>query len=104
MYYPWGDSAFRPFLATWARLDAARLRDGQRSSPRRRALDVSIGIGFKYPIYPWLIGRFEFTIILPSETQASPRSTDLTLAWGLEWQLWRHPKSYWPWYPSRHVW
>ena len=29
---------------------------------------------------------------------------DLTLTFGLEWRFGAHPRSYWPWNPSRHIW
>jgi hypothetical protein len=104
MYYPWGDSAVRPFWRFglgWTRLDYVTDEGHRRDE---ELWTFPIGIGIKYPIYPWLAGRLEFTDHLALGNSGVNTLNDLTLACGLEWHFGGHPQSYWPWNPSRHVW
>jgi hypothetical protein len=104
MYYPWGDSAVRPYWrlglgSTWV--------DYVADSGHRRDEELwtfPIGIGVKYPIYHWLAARIEFTDHLALGNRGVSTLNDLTLVCGLEWHFGAHQPSYWPWNPSRHIW
>jgi hypothetical protein len=104
MYYPWGDSAVRPywrvgFGSTWVDYvaDTGHRRD-------ELLWTFPIGIGVKYPLYHWLAARFEFTDHLALGNSGVNTLNDLTLVCGLEWRFGSRPQSYWPWNPSRHMW
>ena len=104
MYYPWGDSVIRPYwrwgIGTTS-LDYP-LDDGTRTDDN--LLTFPIGIGLKYPLERWLAARMEFTDHLAIGSSDFPTQHNLTLTFGLELRYGVHPKSYWPWYPSRHIW
>jgi hypothetical protein len=104
MYYPWGDAAIRPYWR-WGigntRVDFP-LDSGTQHS--EWLLTLPVGIGVKCLIRPWLTARTELTDYLAFDDSVVPTQNDLALRFGLEWRFGVRPRSYWPWYPSRHVW
>jgi hypothetical protein len=104
MYYPWGDSLFRPY---WRLGIGATEIDYPIDAHHRRDETLwtfPIGIGLKYPIRRYLAARAEFTDQLAVGNDGVATQHDLTLTFGLEWRFGAHPRSYWPWNPSRHIW
>lgn len=104
MYYPWGDSAIRPYWR-WGigstHIDFPR-DDGSRHD--EWLLTFPIGIGVKYPIRRWLALRADLTDQLSFGDSDVRTQNNLTLTCGLEWRFGVHPRSYWPWHPSRYIW
>jgi hypothetical protein len=104
MYYPWGDAQIRPYWR-WGigntRFDFP-LDTGQHWD--EWLFTFPIGIGIKYPFRRWLAGRAELTDHLSVGHNGLPTQNNLSLTFGLEWRFGIHPRSYWPWYPSRHMW
>jgi hypothetical protein len=104
MYYPWGDSLFRPY---WRVGIGATEIDYPTDDGYRRDETLwtfPIGIGLKYPFRRYLAARAEFTDQLALGNEGVAAQHDLTLTFGLEWRFGVHPRSYWPWNPSRHIW
>jgi hypothetical protein len=104
MYYPWGDSFFRPY---W-RVGIGEMDiDYPMDNGLRRDESLwtfPIGIGIKYPVRRWLAARAELTDELGLGNSGVATQHDLTLTLALEWRFGAHPRSYWPWNPSRHIW
>lgn len=104
MYYPWGDSLFRPY---WRFGIGATEIDYPTDRGHRRdemLWTFPIGVGIKYPFRRWLAARAEFADQLALGNDGVATQHDLTLTFGLEWRFGVHPRSYWPWNPSRHIW
>lgn len=104
MYYPWGDSLFRPY---WRLGIGATEIDYPTDEGHRRDETLwtfPIGVGLKYPFRRFLAARVEFTDQLALGNEGVATQHDLTLTFGLEWRFGAHPRSYWPWNPSRHIW
>jgi hypothetical protein len=104
MYYPWGDSAIRPYWRGGignTHVDFPR-DDGSRHD--EWLLTFPIGVGVKVPFRRWLVGRAELTDQLAVGDSDVHTLHNLTLTCGLEWRFGAHPRSYWPWHPSRHIW
>jgi hypothetical protein len=105
LYYPWGDAAWRPY---WRCGIGDTHVDFPLDSGARHdewMMSFPCGIGVKYPLRRWLAGRAEFTDHLAIDPDGSLRTlNNLTLTFGLEWRFGAHPRSYWPWNPSRHIW
>jgi hypothetical protein len=109
MYYPWGDSLFRPYWRFG--IGATEIdypTDHYPTNPGFRRDETlwtfPIGIGLKYPLRRWLAARIEFADQLALGNDGVATQHDLTLTFGLEWRFGAHPRSYWPWNPSRHIW
>lgn len=102
MYYPWGDSNVRPYWR-WGigntHVDFPTVWGNRRDE---WLLTFPIGLGVKYPIRRWLALRAEFTDLLAVGQNGIPTQHNLALTFGAEWHFGVRPKSYWPWYPSRH--
>jgi hypothetical protein len=104
LYYPWGDSKFRPYWR-WG-LGGTRFDFPVDDDQRRDEwlFTMPIGVGLKYPFRRWLAARAEFTDQFSIGSDGLPTQHNLTLTFGLECRFGVHPKSYWPWNPSRHIW
>jgi hypothetical protein len=104
MYYPWGDSLYRPY---WRCGLAAMHIDYPTDDGDRRDEDlwtIPVGLGIKYPLRRWLAARAEFTDQLGIGNNTVAAQHNLTLTFGLEWRYGAHPRSYWPWNPSTQIW
>jgi hypothetical protein len=103
LYYPWGDSMFRPY---WRCGVGGMEIDFPTDDGRRdEALwAFPVGVGIKYPIRRWLATRAEFTDNIGLGNNGVATQHDLTFTFALEWRFGAHPRSYWPWDPSRHIW
>lgn len=104
LYYPWGDSYYRPYwrCGLGAMEIDYPLDDGSRRDEALWA--IPIGVGIKYPVRRWLAARAEFTDHIGLGNTGVATQHDLSLTVALEWRFGVRPRSYWPWYPSRHIW
>jgi hypothetical protein len=104
LYYPWGDATWRPYWRAGigdTHYDFP-LEDGTRHD--QWMLTFPVGFGVKYPIQRWLAARAELTDYLGVGHHRLNAQNNVTLTFGLEWRFGAHPRSYWPWQPSRHIW
>jgi len=103
VYYPWGNTTWRPYLA--AGLGAARIDFLDRLSVRRAdtVFEMPLGVGMKYRLRDWLALRFDFTdnIVFGSSFDTVH---DLSFTGGVEILFGGTRKAYWPWNPGRHYW
>jgi hypothetical protein len=104
MYYPWGDSLFRPYWRVGMGATEVDYPTDQGHRRDETLWTFPIGVGLKYPIRRFLAARAEFTDQLALGNDGVATQHDLTLTFGLEWRFGVHPRSYWPWNPSRHIW
>ncbi len=104
LYYPWGDSLYRPY---WRCGIGEMDIDFPTDSGHRRDESLwtfPVGMGIKYPVRRWLAARAEFADQIGVGNSGVAAQHDLTLTFALEWRFGAHPRSYWPWNPSRHIW
>jgi hypothetical protein len=104
MYYPWGDSWVRPYWR-WG-IGATELEYPTNSGSLRDETlwTFPIGMGIKYPVRRWLAARAELTDHWAWGNSGVATQHNFSLTLGLEWRFGAHPRSYWPWHPSRHIW
>lgn len=104
LYYPWGDSLYRPY---WRCGIGAMEIDWPTDDGHRRDEALwafPIGVGIKYPFRRWLAVRAEFGDTIGIGNSGVATQHDLALSFAVEWRIGAHPRSYWPWNPSRHIW
>lgn len=104
LYYPWGDSLYRPYWRCGVgamEIDYVK-DDGNRHDEALWAFPV--GVGIKYPFRRWLAVRAEVGDTIGVGNSGVAAQHDWSLSFALEWRFGAHPKSYWPWNPSRHIW
>jgi hypothetical protein len=104
MYYPLGDATLRPYWRWGIGNTAIDFPTDDGSRHDEWLLTMPIGVGLKYPLRRWLTARAEFADQLAFGQHGIPIQHNLTLTLGLECRFGARPKSYWPWYPSRHIW
>lgn len=104
VYYPWGDSRWRPYvslglgLADWDFLD----EDGLRHSDA--VVGFPWGFGFKYRQSDWITLRFDFLDNIAFGGKAGFETmNNLSMTGGLEFRFGGTRRSYFPWNPSRHL-
>ena len=104
MYYPWGDSWVRPYWR-WG-IGATTLEYPTDAGPVRDETlwTFPIGMGVKYPVRRWLAARAELTDHWAWGNGGVATQHNISLTLGLEWRFGAHPRSYWPWHPSHHIW
>ena len=105
LYYPWGDSQWRPYLAVG--LGTGRIRLTDRLSHRYDAylFTVPMAIGLKYRYNDRLALRADLTDYIAHQRRER-FSTLHTFAatLGVEVRFGGTRTAYWPWNPGRHYW
>jgi hypothetical protein len=104
MYYPWGDSEIRPYWRVGIGNTHVDFPLDSGSRHDEWLFTMPIGLGIKCPVRRWLALRAELTDHLAFGDGDVRTQNNLTLTCGLEWRFGAHPRSYWPWHPSRHIW
>ncbi|MEX0612200.1 MAG: outer membrane beta-barrel protein [Pirellulales bacterium] len=104
LYYPWGDATWRPYWRAGIGDTHVDFPLDDDSRHDQWMLTFPLGMGVKYPLRRWLAARAEITdhFIVGHNRLSTQHNPALTL--GLEWHFGAHPRSYWPWNPSRHIW
>jgi outer membrane protein with beta-barrel domain len=103
MYYPFGDSALRPYWRFGAGDTHFDIPQADGSRFDEWLFTLPIGIGLQYPIQRWLAARTEFTDNICFGADGVNSQHLLTWTFGLEWRFGFHQESYWPWNPSSHL-
>ncbi len=113
LYYPWGDSRWRPYLM--AGFGAAKIHLRRGFSPRydggltahysETVVVLPLAIGAKYRVNDWMALRLEVgdNILFGAGSDLNTL-VNLTITGGFEFRFGGRRKSYWPWNPGRHYW
>lgn len=105
LYYPWGDSQWRPYLMVG--LGTARIGFMDRLSQRydKVVFAVPLAVGLKYRCSDWLALRFECADNI-AFAGGSGLSTlhNLSVTGGVEVRFGGSRRAYWPWNPGRYYW
>lgn len=104
LYYPWGDSRWRPYALVGLGFGHFHFQDAAAVGHNATLLGLPIGLGVKYQYRRWLAARFEAldNIAFANDGLDTMHNVSLTLGVEVRWGV--HPRSYWPWQPSRHIW
>lgn len=104
LYYPWGDSVWRPYFLFG--MGAARIGFEDRLSQawESSALTLPIGVGLKLRWNDWLVFRVELidTLLVPGKDINAVN--ELSFNAGVEVHFGGPRKAYWPWNPGLHYW
>jgi hypothetical protein len=102
VYYPWGDSRWRPYVSLGIGLVDFDFLDADALRQSDAVVGVPLGFGLKYRHSDWITMRFEFTDNIALGERADYETmNNLSLAAGLEFRFGGTRKSYFPWNPSR---
>jgi len=103
LYYPWGDSPWRPYLT--AGLGTASVEFIDRLSTRysETAFATPVAIGVKYRYNDWAALRFECADNIAFGNSFNTLH-HVSLTGGVEVRFGGSRVAYWPWHPGRHYW
>jgi len=100
MYYPWGDTRWRPYFSVGGGVAQFTFFDEQNRHINDSSLHLPIGAGIKYYWRPWAALRFDLhnNIALGGATVDFLNSVSFTA--GVEWRFGGRRRSYYPYNPS----
>jgi hypothetical protein len=102
VYYPWGDSRWRPYVSLGIGLVDFDFLDENALRQSDAVVGVPLGFGLKYRHSDWITLRFDLTDNIALGQRADYETmNNLSLAAGFEFRFGGTRKSYFPWNPSR---
>jgi hypothetical protein len=102
VYYPWGDSRWRPFASLGIGLVDFDYLDEDALRRSDAVVGIPLGFGLKYRHSDWITMRFEFMDNIALGERADYETmNNLSLTGGLEFRFGGSRISYFPWNPSR---
>ena len=105
MYYPWGDSAFRPYLMVGLGTSTNSFIDRTDVTYRNTLFTVPFGVGMKYRINDFSDLRMECADYIALGGGGDFDVVQRVLVTGsLELRFGGQRRAYWPWNPGRHYW
>lgn len=104
VYYPWGDSRWRPFFEVGVGLWDNDFLDRYGVRHSDAVLAIPFGLGLKYRVSDWITFRTELIDNLVFGGNAGfETQNNLSLTSGLEFRFGGTRKSYFPWNPSATI-
>jgi hypothetical protein len=104
VYYPWGDSRWRPYLSLGIGLVDFDFLDEVALRRSDAVVGIPLGVGLKYRHSDWITMRFDFADNIALGERADYETmNNLSLGYGLEFRFGGSRTSYFPWNPSRTV-
>ena len=104
LYYPWGDSRFRPFTTFGLGISQFTFIDDRQVPAEDTLFQMPFGLGFKYLIRPNLAMRMEFLDNLAFGSSFMRTQNNLSLTGGLELRIGGKRRSYFPFTAARRIW
>jgi opacity protein-like surface antigen len=103
VYYPWGDSRWRPYCSIGLGFDLFHFQDPQGNGYDEVLLGLPLGLGVKYGLSESVLLRLEVVDNLAIENGLVETMHNVSLAAGMEVRFGGRKVSYYPWNPSRKL-
>ncbi len=103
-YYPWGDSAVRPYWLLGLGMTQIDFRDDTDISRNVSLITMPFGTGVEFHQWPWLVWRLEVLDNLAFGADDVETLNNFSFTAGMEYRFGAKPQSYWPWRSSRRIW
>ncbi len=105
MYYPWGDSRWRPYFSVGLGASTYRFNDTATSiAVSDSGLRVPLAVGLKYFYSPWFTFRFDAQLSPTFTTENFDQQTEFMLSMGAEIRFGGKKQSYFPWHSGTAYW
>jgi hypothetical protein len=105
LYYPWGDSRWRPYLSAGVGVANFRFVDDQGFFINDSAFGLPLGIGVKTYYCNWMSLRFDLVDNIAFGTNQLSSMHNFSLMAGVEFRFGgKHPPSYFPWSGNTTYW
>jgi hypothetical protein len=96
-YYPWGDSAWRPYAALGLGLTSYRFEDHLGNDIVETLASVPVTIGVKYRFKNWLAVRFDLADNIAIGGARIEKMHNFSFTAGVEIHLGNRRRGYYPW-------
>ena len=103
LYYPWGDSVWRPYASLGLGVSNINFYDPTGHRYNSTMLGLPLGVGLKYYWTPRFILRADLMDNLGFGGDINVVS-NFTLTGGVEFRFGGPRRSYWPWNTGRTIW
>jgi hypothetical protein len=100
MYYPWGDSRWRPYVSFGLGLGYFIFLDSEDRRFREVMVGMPLGIGVKYRWHEWLVLRADLQDNIMIENAGLSSMGNFSLTAGAEIRFGGHRTHYWPYHPG----
>jgi hypothetical protein len=100
LYYPWGDSRWRPYVSWGFGLAEFNFTDDLDQTHRRNLLAMPFGFGLKYRLHDWLTLRADVIDNLAFGSSGLATMNNVSFTTGMEFRFGGCHKNYWPWEPA----
>ena len=104
LYYPWGDSRWRPYFTAGVGMATFRFTDDQNRVIHESLLSMPFGVGFKYYYSPWCSFRFDLVQNFASGSHTLDNQANMSLMAGVEFRFGGRRPSYFPWHGNTVGW
>ena len=106
LFYPWGDSAVRPYLVVGFGTNTNNFIDRIDVPYKNTLFTVPVGIGMKYRLNDYLALRMECAdyIALGGGSTFEDVVQRVLVTGGMEFRYGGPRRAYWPWNPGRNYW
>jgi hypothetical protein len=104
MYYPWGDSRWRPYASFGLGMGYFIFRDSEDRRFRELMVGMPLAIGVKYRWHEWLVLRADLQDNIYFENAGLSSMCNFSMTGGLEIRFGGHRTHYWPYHPSGNLW
>jgi opacity protein-like surface antigen len=104
LYYPWGDSEWRPYLAAGLGLSEVRAIDRLSRYYDETMFALPVAVGLKWRATDRMVLRVEAGDLMSFSGGGFGTLHHLTYNAGVEVRFGGTRRAYWPWNPGRHYW
>ncbi|HID75185.1 MAG TPA: hypothetical protein EYP56_04220 [Planctomycetaceae bacterium] len=105
MYYPWGDSVWRPYFRFGMGVTRIEFMDRLSVERAETVLGLPVAVGVKYRLDEVVVLRGEVADNIAFGSGHGFNSLhNFSISGGIEVRFGGPRKAYWPWNPGRHYW
>ena len=104
LYYPWGDSRWRPYFTIGLGLATFRFTDDLNHVIHESLLSMPMGVGLKYYYSPWCTIRFDVVENFAYGSHTLENQANFSLMGGVEYRFGGRRPSYFPWHGNTVGW
>jgi opacity protein-like surface antigen len=103
LYYPWGDSRWRPYALLGLGVANFHFEDHQGSYYNKTLIGMPFGAGIKYQYHPNFVLRSEVLDNLAFGDEVLDTMNNVAVTISMEYRFGGRRRSYFPWHPSRFI-
>ena len=100
VYYPWGDSQWRPYFLAGVGWASFRFDDPQGTPIKDTTIVMPFGFGLKYRYQPQIALRFDVIDNLAFSSETVDTMHNVSFSFGVDIHFGGRRRSYFPWHPG----